>query len=85
MVSGINTNSNKKEKEFTKNLIGFIVAAKRPLKLHEIQAALSINTEKHTEDFENRSPHTHIRDICGSLVEILPGERVQLVHWTAKE
>jgi hypothetical protein len=27
---------------------------------------------------------THVRDICGSLIDVLPGDRVQLVHGTAK-
>ncbi|KAI9644159.1 hypothetical protein NHQ30_007512 [Ciborinia camelliae] len=31
-----------------------------------------------------RQLRTHITDLCGSLVEVLPGDRVQLVHSTAK-
>lgn len=60
-----------------------IACSKRPLKWHEIQGALSIDTEEHTV-LDARRLCTDVREICGSLVEVLPGERVQLVHGTAK-
>ncbi|KAK0115663.1 hypothetical protein ONS95_000068 [Cadophora gregata] len=43
-----------------------------------------MDTVDQTVDFENRRLCAHVRDICGSLVEVLPGDRVQLVHGTAK-
>ena len=51
---------------------------------HEIQAAISTDTKTQTVDFETRRLRVHIQDLCGSLVDILPGDRVELVHWTAK-
>ncbi|KAH8594339.1 hypothetical protein B0O99DRAFT_574078 [Bisporella sp. PMI_857] len=46
--------------------------------------AISMNTKDHTVDFENRRLCQHVSDLCGSLVEVLPGDRVRLVHGTAK-
>jgi hypothetical protein len=64
--------------------MGLIVCAKRPLKLHEIQAVMSIDTELHSVDFESRSLCVGLQRVCGSLIEILPGERVQIVHQSAR-
>jgi hypothetical protein len=65
-------------------LLGWIACSKRPLKWHEIQGAVSVNVQDQSVDFENRQLCTHVRDICGSLIDVLPGDRVQLVHGTAK-
>ena len=65
-------------------LLSWVVIAKRPLKWHEIQGAVSINMEEKIVDFDNRQLRTHLQDLCGSLIEILPGEQIQLVHGTAK-
>lgn len=67
-----------------RKLIGWITFAKRPLKWHEIQGATSIDVERGLVNFEGRQLPDDVRDICGSLVEILPGDRVQLVHTTAR-
>jgi hypothetical protein len=34
--------------------------------------------------FDEWKLRVHIRDLCGSLIEVLPGDRVGLVHSTAK-
>lgn len=65
-------------------LLGWMVCAKRPLRWHEIQAARSINTRDQTFDFMNRRLRSDIQMYCGSLIQVLPGERVELVHTTAK-
>src|SRR5215469_1295346 len=65
-------------------LLGWMVCAKRPLRWHEIQAARSINTTDQTFDFTSRKLRSDIRTYCGSLIQELPGQRVQLVHTTAK-
>lgn len=72
------------EREITEKLLGWITCAKRPLKWHEIQGAVSIDMEDESIDFENRRLCTHVRDLCGSLIDVLPGDRVQLVHETAR-
>lgn len=65
-------------------LLGWMVCAKRPLRWHEIQAARSINTKAQTFDFQGRKLRNDIQVYCGSLIQILPGGRVELIHTTAK-
>lgn len=76
-------NENISEREQAQRLLGWLVSAKRPLKWHEIQGALSINVEYQTVDFK-QSLVMDIEVLCGSLVERLPGDRIELVHSTAK-
>lgn len=84
IVARIYDNPNLRERDIAKKLIGLIVCAKRPLKWHEIQAVMSIDTDLCSIDFETRSLRASILDFCGSLIEILPGERVQIVHQSAR-
>ena len=65
-------------------LLGWMVCAKRSLRWHEIQAARSINTTDQTFDFTSQKLRDDIQTYCGSLIQVLPGERVELVHTTAK-
>ena len=65
------------------DLLGLMVCAKRPLRWHEIQAARSINTTEQTFDFRSQKLRSDIKEYCGSLIQVLPGERVELVHTTA--
>jgi len=65
-------------------LLGWMVCAKRPLRWYEIQAAKSINTTDQTFDFTSQKLRSDIRTYCGSLIQVLSGERVTLVHTTAK-
>ncbi|KAH9212710.1 hypothetical protein DL95DRAFT_508617 [Leptodontidium sp. 2 PMI_412] len=46
--------------------------------------ALSIDIDDQTVNSEANRLCRDVRDICGSLVDIVPGGRVQLVHSTAK-
>ncbi|KAH6702884.1 hypothetical protein BKA61DRAFT_619706 [Leptodontidium sp. MPI-SDFR-AT-0119] len=84
IVVRIYENQNIEERETAKRLLGWISCSKRALKWHEIQGAICTNAADQTVDFENRRLCSNIRDICGSLVEVLPGDRVRLVHGTAK-
>lgn len=68
-----------------KKILGWMTCARRPLKWHEIQGALSVDTTDRTVDFVQRQSRTHIREICGSLISNLSGDRLELVHVTAKE
>lgn len=43
-----------------------------------------MDSDEQTLDFDNRGLRTHVKDICGSLIDVIPGDRVQLVHATAK-
>lgn len=66
-------------------LLGWMVCAKRPLNWREIQAAVSIDLENQTIDFDKRKLRSNIQDYCGSLIQVLPGDRIELVHTTAKK
>ena len=73
--------------EYTQLLLGWLVRSKRPLKWSEIQAASSINLDA-GEEWNELDPDQRLRDnvqdLCGSLVQILPGDRIELVHSTAR-
>jgi hypothetical protein len=85
ILARVDQNPNLEERAAAQNLLGWITCSKRSLKWHEIQAAVSINQTDQSVDFEQRQLRTHAKDICGSLIDVLPGDRVQLVHGTAKE
>jgi len=61
-----------------------MVCAKRPLKWREIQAAVSVNADEQTIDFDQGMIRGSVEDYCGSLIRVLSGDRVELVHTTAK-
>jgi hypothetical protein len=84
IVARVYQNPNIGERETAQRLLGWIACSRRSLKWHEIQGAVSIDVKDNVVDFESRQLCTHIKDICGSLVDIIPGDRVQLVHGTAK-
>jgi hypothetical protein len=65
-------------------LLGWMVCAKRPLKWREIQAAVSMNPTNQSIEFKKRKLRSDIQDYCGSLIQVLPGDRVELVHTTAR-
>lgn len=46
---------------------------------------VSMNTKDRSIDLDNRKLRSHVRDYCGSLIEISEGDRVELVHTTAKK
>ena len=80
----IKLNSSTSEWKLARKLLGWMVCARRPLKWREIQAAVSTDPASQTINFNDRQLRIHIRDICGSLIQVLPGDRVELVHITAK-
>lgn len=83
-MSRIKQNTSLEEWKIAQKLLGWMVCARRPLKWHEIQGAVSIDPAEQTIDFDDRKLRIHIRDLCGSLIQVLPGDRVELVHSTAK-
>jgi hypothetical protein len=70
--------------KIARELLGWMICAKRPLRWHEIQGAFSTDLVAQTVDFENRKLRLDIRELCGSLIQVLPGHRLELVHSTAK-
>ncbi|XPS76188.1 hypothetical protein M3J09_008244 [Ascochyta lentis] len=75
--------SSLEEWEKAKKLLGWMICAKRRLTWKEIQVALSIDVDEQTIEYDDRRLRKHIHEICGSLV-LLNGDRVSLVHSTAK-
>jgi GPI inositol-deacylase, winged helix domain len=67
-----------------RKLLGWMVCAKRPLKWREIQAAVSMDVQNQMIDFEGMSLRGSVEGYCGSLIQVLSGDRVELVHTTAK-
>ena len=84
IVERIFRNENTAQREQALKILGWIVCAKRSLKWNEIQSALSIRMEQQTVDFEKRQLVLDMQQLCGSLVLRLPGDRIELVHSTAK-
>lgn len=68
-----------------KLLLGLLVCAKRSLQWTEIQSAISTDLEAMNVDFEGRSFLVDSKELCGSLVEVRPGGKVELVHTTVKQ
>jgi hypothetical protein len=83
-VERIERNENVAERDQAFTLLGWVVTAKRPLTWPEIQGAVSIDIENQIVDFDERSLVVDIGALCGSLVEKLPGDRIELVHTSAR-
>ncbi|KAF2219821.1 hypothetical protein BDZ85DRAFT_41489 [Elsinoe ampelina] len=64
-------------------LLGWLVCAQRPLRWHEIQAAASFDSARGEYDSHRRLMVDH-KALCGSLVERLPDDSIELVHSTTK-
>ncbi|KAF2664316.1 hypothetical protein BT63DRAFT_105847 [Microthyrium microscopicum] len=68
-------------------LLGWMICAKRPLKRYELQCAFGLDL---TDEHENLHCSEAIGSIgqlakkCGILIRELPGERLELVHNTAR-
>ncbi|TVY50823.1 Vegetative incompatibility protein HET-E-1, partial [Lachnellula cervina] len=65
-------------------LLGWMVCAKRPLNWREIQSVVSMDTQNQSIDLDKRKLRSNIQDYCGSLIQVSDGDRVELVHTTAK-
>jgi len=85
ILNRISNNSDSNKVALAKKILGWMTCARRTLKWHEIQGALSTNTTDRTVNFVQRRSRVHIREICGSLISNLAGDRLELVHVSAKE
>ncbi|PVH75487.1 hypothetical protein DL98DRAFT_466362 [Cadophora sp. DSE1049] len=65
-------------------LLRWLVCAKRPLRLHEVQTMKSINLHQRTIEFDRRRFRVEPKDLCESLVDVRPDGSIELVHSTAK-
>jgi hypothetical protein len=81
----IRTDQDSNEVEIARKILGWMACARRPLKWHEIQGAISTKIAEGTIDFVRHRSRKHIREICGSLVNDLSGDRLELIHSTAKQ
>ncbi|KAL7952918.1 hypothetical protein V8C34DRAFT_298274 [Trichoderma compactum] len=66
-------------------LLGWLVCAKRPLKWHEMQSILSYDPKRQKVDFDNRMLRHDSYRYLGSLVHVLDGGHIRIVHSTARK
>ncbi len=81
-MNRIQTNPRENEREIGRKILSLMICCRRPLRWRELQSAISINLADRDLDSARRLP-MHVKDICGSLVEVLAGDRVEFVHITA--
>ncbi|KLP15177.1 uncharacterized protein LW94_11398 [Fusarium fujikuroi] len=78
----IRNNPNHNQRAVAEKILSLVFCSRRPLMSRELQAAISIDPQEQTVDSTLRLS-LDMRDICGSLIEIIPGGAVELVHATA--
>ncbi|CAG8930839.1 unnamed protein product [Penicillium salamii] len=87
IMERLNQDLSEDQLEYTELLLGWLVCSKRPMKWTEIQVALSIDLHSSVASHEldmDLKLRDDVQELCGSLVQILEGNRVELVHSTAK-
>ena len=67
-----------------RQVLGWIVCARRPLRWREIQGAICIDLENQHVDY-NRAISDTPKGLFASLVELRVDGTVELVHGTARE
>ena len=70
--------------QMAKDLLGWLVCAKRPLKWHEMQSILSYDPDEQRVDFDNKMLRQTAKKYLGSLVYILDGDHIRIIHSTAR-
>ncbi|KAF9878015.1 hypothetical protein CkaCkLH20_04591 [Colletotrichum karsti] len=68
-----------------KQLLSWLICAHRTLKWHEIQAILSFDLKTEIIDFNLKMIRVEVNEFLGSLVQVLPGDNIRLIHNSAKE
>lgn len=75
-----------KEIDLAKRVLLWILHAKRPLKVKEIQYALAISPESRTFDEESLLPSEILISVCAGIVMIdHESDIIRLAHYTTKE
>jgi hypothetical protein len=72
------------EREEASMLLGWLVCAKRSLRIHEVQMMKSIDLDRRAVEFERRHFRVYLKDLCESLVDVSEDGTVELVHMTAR-
>lgn len=67
-----------------RRLLGWLMCAKRPLRLHEMQAILSYDPDLQDINFDDRMLRDHVTVYLGSLIQILDKGHISLIHSTAR-
>lgn len=67
-----------------KLLLGWLVCAKRPLKWYEMQSILSYDPAQQKVDFDNKMLRQNAKKYLGSLVHVLDGGHIRIIHSTAR-
>ena len=70
--------------QMAKLLLGWLVCAKRSLKWHEMQSILSYDSVNQRVDFDNKMLRQNAKKYLGSLVHILDGGHIRIIHSTAR-
>lgn len=70
--------------QMAKLLLGWLVCAKRPLKWHEMQSILSYDPVNQRVDFDNKMLRQNAKKYLGSLVHVLDGDHIRIIHSTAR-
>ncbi|TXC00581.1 hypothetical protein FocTR4_00008152 [Fusarium oxysporum f. sp. cubense] len=70
--------------ERSKLLFGWLICAKRPLRWHEMQAILCFDPIQLKIDFENDMLRQDMEKYLGSIVHVLDGGHIRLIHSTAR-
>ncbi|RYP79132.1 hypothetical protein DL771_000110 [Monosporascus sp. 5C6A] len=70
--------------QMAKLLLSWLVCAKRPLKWHEMQSILSYDPVNQRIDFDNKMLRQKVKKYLGSLVHILDGDHIRIIHSTAR-
>ncbi|RMZ91157.1 hypothetical protein DV736_g1623, partial [Chaetothyriales sp. CBS 134916] len=70
--------------QIAKLLLGWLVCAKRSLRWHEMQSILSYDPVNQTVDFDNKMLRQNAKKYLGSLVYVLDGGHIRIIHSTAR-
>ncbi|PHH91755.1 hypothetical protein CDD83_10399 [Cordyceps sp. RAO-2017] len=74
--------------QIARNVFGWLACAKRPLKWHELQMAISMSLDS---QFQIQMPDParrlckDVRELCGSLIQVIGGQQIEFVHQTAQD
>lgn len=81
-ILSIQNNPREKERPLAVRILSMMLSARRPLRWHEVQCAISIDPVQQRADWARRLK-VHAQDVCGSLIQIFGEDRIEFVHATA--
>lgn len=72
------------EREEALMILGWLVCAKRSLKMYELQTMKSIDLKRRAVQFDQRRFRVDLKDLCESLIDVREDGTIELVHLSAK-